>query len=113
MSNALEDLLAGALIRVDRSTQTFSVHRLVQDSFRFSLSPSERQQAWLDAANVLCLAFPLRDAESAQMYLHSERCAMYLQHVLCIGNAVHREQKLNPSFHAFEAYCHMNNSCSR
>ncbi|OTA54814.1 Tetratricopeptide-like helical [Hypoxylon sp. EC38] len=112
-SEAIENLLTLALIKRDRVSRTFSLHRLVQTSFKYFMTPEQRQQAFNNATILVSKAFPRRDSNIAQLYLMWDRCALYLQHVISLKDCFREEKKANPKFVALQTYCDLNNACQR
>ncbi|KAG8161020.1 hypothetical protein KVR01_009284 [Diaporthe batatas] len=100
----IENLLTLALIKRDKETRTLSVHRLVQMSFNFFLTPEQRQTCFNNATILVANAFPRRDTASAQLYLMWERCAAILQHVLSLKDCFRKELAGNPAFKALQGY---------
>lgn len=112
-SEAMESLLTLALIKRDKVSRTFSLHRLVQTLFKNFMTPEQRQQAFNDATILVSKAFPRRDSNVAQLYLMWDRCAMYLQHVISLKDCFREEKESNPNFAALQTYCDLNNACQR
>lgn len=112
-SEAIENLLTTALIKRDKVSRAFSLHRLVQTSFKYFMTPEERQQAFNDATVPVSQAFPRRDVNTANLWLMWEQCALYLQHVISLRDNWREEKKSNPKFFALQTYCDLNNACQR
>ncbi|TVY82554.1 hypothetical protein LSUE1_G002863 [Lachnellula suecica] len=112
-SEATECLLTLALIKRDKASRTFSIHRLVQTSFKYYMTPEQRNQSFDDAAVLISHAFPRRDSNVAQLYLMWERCALFLPHVLSLKDRFREEKKANPLFTAPRTYCELSNACQR
>ncbi|OTA87935.1 hypothetical protein M434DRAFT_130703 [Hypoxylon sp. CO27-5] len=112
-SEAIENLLTLALIKRDKVSRTFSLHRLVQTSFKYFMTPEQRQKAFNDATILVSKAFPRRDSNVAQLYLMWDQCALYLQHVISLKDCFREEKNANPSFVASPMYCDLNNACQR
>ncbi|KAF2259245.1 NB-ARC and TPR domain protein [Lojkania enalia] len=112
-SEAIEDLLTLALIKRDRISRTFSLHRLVQTSFKYFLTPKQRQEAFGNATVLVSRAFPRRDSNIAQLYLMWDRCVLYVQHVISLKDCFREEKKNNPEFRGLQTYCDLNNACQR
>ncbi|KAI1418796.1 NB-ARC and TPR domain protein [Xylaria sp. FL1777] len=112
-SEAIEDLLTLALIKRDKSSRTFSLHRLVQTSFKHFMGFEKRQIAFNDATVLVSKAFPRRDSNVAQLYLMWDRCALYLQHVISLKDCFREEHGYNPQFSVLQTYCDLNNACQR
>ncbi|KAI0817305.1 Tetratricopeptide-like helical [Xylaria sp. FL0064] len=112
-SEAIENLLTLALIKRDKSSRTFSLHRLVQTSFKYFMGFEKRQIAFNDATILVSKAFPRRDSNVAQLYLMWDRCALYLQHVISLKDCFREEYRSNPHFSVLKPYCDLNNACQR
>lgn len=110
---AIENLLTLALIKRDRSSRTFSMHRLVQTAFKYSLTLEQKQQAFNDAVVLLYNVFPRRDTNQANLYLKWDRCATYMRHVIRLKDCFREERKESLAFAAMPLYCNLNNSCQR
>ena len=112
-SDEMETLMTLALVKRDKEHRAFSVHRLVQTSFKHFMGPEDRQKSFNDATMLVSAAFPRKDAEFAQMYHRWKFCALYLPHVLSLRDSFREEEKSNSEFSALMLYCDMNNACQR
>jgi hypothetical protein len=112
-SEHIEALLTLALVKRSREQRAYSIHRLVQASFKFYMTPEERQQGFNDATILLASSFPRKDAQSAQLYQRWKACSLYLPHVLSLTDCFREEIKANPNFSVLPLYCELNNTCSR
>ncbi|PVH86783.1 NB-ARC and TPR domain protein [Cadophora sp. DSE1049] len=112
-SSAIETLLTLALVKRDRTSRTFSLHRLVQAAFKHSMTSEQRQEAFNNAAILTYHTYPQKDANRANLYLMWDLCAKYLLHVISLKDCFREEKKLNPKFTALSLYCSLNNSCQR
>ncbi|KAI9668929.1 MAG: hypothetical protein M1829_005241 [Trizodia sp. TS-e1964] len=112
-SNEMETLFTLALVKRNKEQRVYSIHRLVQMSFKYFMSPEDRQKSFNDATQLVSAAFPRKDAELAQMYHLWKSCALYLPHVLSLRDAFREEKKANPSFSALMLFCDLNNACQR
>ncbi|KAI1737183.1 hypothetical protein F4680DRAFT_460693 [Xylaria scruposa] len=112
-SAAIENLLTLALIKRDKESRTFSLHRLVQMSFKYFLGSAKRQSSFNDATILVSQAFPRRDSNVAQLYLMWDKCSLYLQHVLSLKDCFREEMKTNSNFTVLPTYCDLNNACQR
>ncbi|KAF2762060.1 hypothetical protein EJ05DRAFT_496932 [Pseudovirgaria hyperparasitica] len=116
-SNAAENLINAALVKHDRHSRTFSIHRLVQKAFRMFLSPIERHDAFKNAATLTFKAFPdpRRGGTAGPISLYDtwDQCATYFLHVISLKDRFREEIHLNPQFTALPLYCRLNNSCQR
>ncbi|KAI1420538.1 NB-ARC and TPR domain protein [Xylaria sp. FL1777] len=112
-SNEMETLMTLALVKRNRERRTFSIHRLVQTSFKHFMSPEDRQRSFNDATLLVSAAFPRKDAEFAQMYHLWKPCSIYLPHVLSLKDSFCEERKSNAKFSALMLYCDLNNACQR
>lgn len=77
-SDTIGKLLNLALIKKDKNTRTLSLHRLVQTSFKFFMTPEQKRKSFNNASLLVSLAFPRRDSNSAVLYQKWKRCAMCL-----------------------------------
>lgn len=112
-SEHIEVLLTLALVKRDREQRAFSIHRLVQASFKYYMTPEQRQQCFNNATILVASAFPRQDTKSAQLYQKWKTCALYLQHVLSLRDNFGEELKVNPAFFVSTSYCELNNACQR
>jgi len=114
-ADAIESLLTLALIKRDSLSRTFSLHRLVQAAFKYSMKPEQRQMAFNDATVLAHNVFPRRESNplTADLYQFWDLCAEYLRHVISLKDFFQEEKKLNPAFTALHVYCNLNNSCRR
>ncbi|KAJ3578368.1 hypothetical protein NPX13_g2192 [Xylaria arbuscula] len=112
-SDEMETLMTLALVKRNRERRTFSVHRLVQTSFKHFMNPVDRQRSFNDAILLVSAAFPRKDSEFAQMYHSWKTCSLYLPHVLSLKDSFREERKTDGKFSALMLYCDMNNACQR
>ncbi|KAI0100214.1 NB-ARC and TPR domain protein [Nemania sp. FL0031] len=112
-SDEMEILMTLALVKRNKEKRAFSVHRLVQSTFKDFMTPEAQQQRFNDATLLVSAAFPRKDAEFAQMYNMWERCSIYLPHVLSLRDSFRQASKTNPKFSALMEYCALNNACQR
>ena len=112
-SDEMETLMMLALVKRNKEKRAFSVHRLVQSSFKQFIGPDDRQKSFNDATVLVSAVFPRKDAEFSQMYHRWNTCALYLPHVLRLRDSFREEKKTNPEFSALMLYCDMNNACQR
>ncbi|KAI0113745.1 P-loop containing nucleoside triphosphate hydrolase protein [Nemania sp. FL0031] len=84
-SVVLENLTALALIKSDKQKRELSVHRVVQAQFINFMSASGNQQAFWNATKLLFNVFPRSGGRMGQLYVHWDRCRLYLQHVLALA----------------------------
>ncbi|KAF2790021.1 hypothetical protein K505DRAFT_365114 [Melanomma pulvis-pyrius CBS 109.77] len=109
----IENLLTLALIKRDKETRAFSIHQIVQTSFKYFMTPQQRQQSFNDAALLVAAAFPRKDSQNAQLYRFWNTCSLHLQHVLSLRDCFPEELRDNPMFLATKSYCELNNQCQR
>ncbi|OQU99113.1 hypothetical protein CLAIMM_04795 [Cladophialophora immunda] len=109
-SEVVETLLNLSLIKKDRTTRNFSLHRLVQTQFRYHMSVADRQESFGNAAKRLNAVFPAKPRVIGQMYNLWERCQKYLQHVLSLVEQYKREsvgqQPLKPTLDFIQLATH-------
>jgi hypothetical protein len=106
-------LMTLALIKRNKEQRAFSVHRLVQTSFKYFMTPEDRQKSFNDAKRLVSTAFPRKDSEFAQMYQLWKPCSLYLPHVLSLRDSFREEKKANSKFSALMLYCDLNNASQR
>lgn len=101
LSDVIDELLALALIKREKSARILSLHRLVQQQFRFFSSPIDNQHFFYYTTCLLFEAFPQSDAKKGQLYDRWTECQRYLQHVINLKNqykeAATSKQPLAPS----------------
>jgi len=112
-SDEMETLMTLALVKRNKEQRAFSIHRLVQTSFKHFLSPEDRQKSFNDATILVSAGFPRKDPEFAQMYHLWKLCSLYLPHVLSLRDSFREEKKANSKFSALMPYCSLNNACQR
>lgn len=112
-SDEMEILMTLALVKRNKEQRTFSIHRLVQTSFKHFLGPAGRQKSFNDTTILVSAVFPRKDTEFAQMYHTWKPCALYLPHVLSLRDSFREEKEANPNFSALMLYCSLNNACQR
>lgn len=112
-SEHIEALLTLALVKRNREQRAYSIHRLVQSSFKYSMTPEQRQQAFNDATVLVASAFPRKDSAFSQLYHMWKRCSLHVSHVLSLRDFFREEIKANPNFSALAIYCQLNSSCQR
>ncbi|KID93400.1 NB-ARC and TPR domain protein, partial [Metarhizium majus ARSEF 297] len=112
-SDEIESLMTLALVKRNKNQRTFSIHRLVQKSFKHFMGSEDRQKSFNDATLLVSAAFPRKDAEFAQMYHSWKQCSLYLPHVLSLRDSYREEKEANPKFSALMLYCNLNNACQR
>lgn len=86
LSGVIDELLAVALIKRDRSARVLSLNSLVQQQFRGFSSPEDNQKYFDITTCLLFQAFPQSDAKKGQLYDRWTECQRYLQHVLSLKN---------------------------
>lgn len=116
-SEVLETLITLALVKRDKDTREFFVHRLVQAQFIDFMVFKDRQRAFWNAARLLLNVFPHSGGRLGQLYAHWGRCRLYLQHVLTLAshyresnkaqfsNTEHEQLRASQPFCRLLAYC--------
>ncbi|KAI1123554.1 hypothetical protein F5Y10DRAFT_285934 [Nemania abortiva] len=94
-SEVLETLMTMALVKRDKDTREFFVHRLVQAQFIDFMTPTDRQRAFWNVADLLYNVFPRSGGRLGQLYAQWGRCRLYLQHVLTLANHYRESNKPN------------------
>lgn len=110
--DAIDDLLSRALIKRDKKTKSFSLHRLVQTSFKYFMTPEKRQEAFNNAAILVHTAYPKLDGVS-QLYQMWNKCRDLLPHVLNLKDQFRDEKTSTHTFTAPWQFCDLNNLCER
>lgn len=112
-SEIQETLIELALVKRDKISRTFSLHRLVQTQFKFYISTELRQQAFKDTSKLLSYAFPQRDAKKGQYYDRWAECRKYLQHVLYLKECYVRDQGEKDRLEPNTEFCWVLVNCGR
>ncbi|KAL6695359.1 pfs domain-containing protein [Trichoderma pleuroticola] len=114
-SEAVEPLLALALMKRHKDARIFSCHRMVQMQFRSFLSLEERQQAFDNAVVLVYNAFPKQSdsTNKNQFYHHWTQCNRCLQHVLCLKDNFKEERRHSKKFKAPSLFCELLKDCQR
>jgi len=84
----VDNLINLALIRRDKQTREFLIHRLVQSQFRYFLSdttPAGNQEAFDDATKLMYERFP-KVNKNGQLFDRVHVCQLYSQHVSSLKN---------------------------
>lgn len=95
-SDEMETLMALALVKRKKEQQAFSIHRLVQTSFKHFLGPDDSQKGFNDTTMLISAVFPHKDAKLCQMYHRWNACALYLPHVLSLRDSFRDEKNSEP-----------------
>ncbi|KXH65594.1 hypothetical protein CSAL01_03236 [Colletotrichum salicis] len=112
--NAMEELLDLALVKRDRKSGTYSIHRLIQTHFLRYMTPENRQKSFIEASHLMENVFPKRlDGKIATMYNMWEQCQLWVQHVLQLKNCFRLEKRRDPGFYACTKTCAMWAQCGR
>ncbi|KAJ6780996.1 hypothetical protein PWT90_09037 [Aphanocladium album] len=69
LSDLIDELLTLALIKREKSARILSLHRLVQQQFRYFSSPADNQRFFYHTTCLLFEAFPQSDAKKGQLFL--------------------------------------------
>lgn len=114
VSEAMEDLLTLALIKRDRSTRAFSIHRLIQTQFLRFKTPEDRQKSFCEASILMYDVFPKKpNNNKAVLYDVWSRCQQWLQHVLHLKNSFRKERSRDTGFYACKETCATWVQCQR
>lgn len=100
--DVVEPLLTLALVKRDKTTKTFSTHRLVQTQYRYQLARSERQEAFDQAVKLMAEGF---GRVHSQLYDRWGRCQIYMQQILALKNNFKAERKEADPIHPTLAFC--------
>ena len=112
-SEIQETLLNLALIRRDKSSKTFSLHRLVQLQFRFYMTIDGRKQNFQNASKLLFEAFPQRNADKGQFYDRWAVCRLYFQHVLSLKDQYKKARAETEPLKSCWEFCWVLLNCGR
>ncbi|KAI1114464.1 P-loop containing nucleoside triphosphate hydrolase protein [Nemania sp. NC0429] len=112
-SDEMETLMTLALVKRNKERRAFSVHRLVQTSFKHFMGRENRQKSFNDATLLVSAAFPRKSEEFAQMYHTWDTCSLFLSQVLSLRDCFREEKKNDQNFSALMLYCDLNNACQR
>ncbi|KAH8729311.1 NB-ARC and TPR domain protein [Ilyonectria robusta] len=112
-SREMDILMTLGLVKRNKEKRAYSIHRLVQTSFKHYMSAEDRQKSFNDATILVSAVFPRKDAEFAQMYHEWITCSLYLPHVLSLKDSFRKEKEASPTFSALPLYCRLNNACQR
>lgn len=117
LSENTEELLALSLIKRDRYSRVFSIHRLIATQFRRFLEPQNLQKAFFEASILMYNVFPKRPKEAgaarANLYNVWDKCQLWLQHVLQLKSSFLQERKRHPNFSACRETCETWVQCQR
>lgn len=103
----MDDLKNHALIRRDKETKKFSIHRLVQSQFRYFLSATTtagNQEAFDNTTKLLYERF-LKVDKHGQLFDHVYICQLYSQHVSCLKNHFKAALNTNEAFRSTPLFC--------
>ncbi|KAG8163347.1 hypothetical protein KVR01_006644 [Diaporthe batatas] len=109
----IESLLMLSLVKRNRDTGVFSVHRMVQTQFRYFLSAEELQQAFQDTINLVHRIFPRQEEEKDQLYDQWDQCNALLQHVIFLKDCFQECYKTTVPLKATWEFCDLLIQCQR
>ena len=111
-SKATKHLLTLALLKRNRDSKAYSIHRMVQTQYKYFMSPDERQKAFDDAVAFVYKAYPQMDGRG-QLYDHWAECNYYQQHVINLADSFMEEHRASKSFRATWKFCELVNQSQR
>lgn len=112
-SEAIEPLITLSLMKRNRDSRTFSVHRMVQTQYKYFLSQQDRQKAFDDTVSLVHLAFPRMDNTKGQLYDKWAQCNLYLQHLIGLADYFKEELRISKTFKATWKFCELLNQGQR
>ncbi|EKJ79604.1 hypothetical protein FPSE_00289 [Fusarium pseudograminearum CS3096] len=112
-SETIEDLLETSLIKRNRNTRAFSIHRMVQTQFRYFLKPSELFDSFEDAVKLVYHQYPKMGEKKGQLYDEWSRCDALLQHVISLKDCFREIRNSDKKFKAIWEFCELLRECQR
>lgn len=108
----MEPLLTLALIKRNRDSGAYSIHRMVQTHYRYFMTSQQRQQAFDDAVLLLSRVFPRMDSKG-QLYAAWTKCNDYIQHLISLADSFQEERRAATIFRAEVRFCELINQGQR
>ncbi|RGP66019.1 tetratricopeptidelike helical [Fusarium sporotrichioides] len=112
-SETIEDLLETSLIKRNRNTRAFSIHRMVQTQFRYFLEPSELRDSFEDAVKLVYHQYPKMGDKKGQLYDEWSQCDALLQHVISLKDCFRELHNSDKKFKAIWEFCDLLRECQR
>ncbi|KAI7781720.1 hypothetical protein LA080_014486 [Diaporthe eres] len=112
-SETVESLLVVSLIKRNRDTRVFSIHRMVQTQFRYFLDAEELQSSFDDTVTLVYHCFPRQNDEKTQLYDQWTQCNALLQHVIFLKDCFQECHAAATSFKATWEFCDLLVQCQR
>lgn len=112
-SETVESLLIVSLIKRNRDTRVFSVHRMVQTQFRYFLDAEELQRSFDDTVTLVYHCFPRQHDEKTLLYDQWAECNTLLQHVIFLKDRFQECHAATTSFKATWEFCDLLVQCQR
>ncbi|KAJ8131316.1 hypothetical protein O1611_g2307 [Lasiodiplodia mahajangana] len=112
-SEVIERLLDASLIKRNRTTRAFSIHRMVQIQFIYLLDQSQLQRRFEDAVSIIYQQFPRMTDENGQLYAEWTQCNALLQHVISLKESFRACHNSNKNFKAPLQFCELLKDCQR
>jgi hypothetical protein len=111
-SAAIKPLIALALIKRNRDSKAYSIHRMVQTQYKYFMKDQERQKAFDDAVALVYKVYPQMDGRG-QLYDHWAECNYYQQHVVNLADSFKEEHRAWKPFRATWKFCELVNQSQR
>jgi hypothetical protein len=111
-SAAMQPLLALALVKRNRDSGAYSVHRMVQTQCKYFMRLEQRQQAFDDSVLLLSRSFPQMDMKG-QLYAAWAECNKYIQHLISLADNFMDERRAAKAFRAGSEFCELINQGQR
>ncbi|KAL6837242.1 hypothetical protein V8C40DRAFT_260266 [Trichoderma camerunense] len=109
--DAEEDLVSLALVKKDSDSNTFTIHRLVQNEFCYSIDSADRQNYFEDAVELLYRAFP-QQIKGRLMHASWPVCSKYILHVLRLARRFDSVEKGMERLIPTSSFCKLLCSCA-
>ncbi|KAI0545208.1 pfs domain-containing protein [Xylaria curta] len=110
----VEGLLEVSLIKRNRDTRAFSIHRMIQTQFRYFLKQSQLQRSFEDAVYLIYQRFPkMGKDDKGQLYDQWAQCNALLQHVIYLKDCFKACRSSEKNFKASLEFCELLTECQR
>lgn len=108
-----EVLMTLSLVKRNKDTKAFSIHRLVQTQYRYHIQPKNGQEASEGATMILYAAFSSIQKNTSQLYEHWAQCRLLLQHILALKENYKKESTGPEPLKPTQQFCRLLSNCSR
>ena len=103
-----------SLVNQDPTTNTFSIHKMVQTQFKAFMSEETRHKYFICATYLIWRKFPHEKDNKVQLYTEWQVCEKYMQHVLSLKDPFKPIlADSDQSFKASSESCHLLKFCQR